>query len=97
MCVVLASEGYPGAMRTGDRIFGIDQARSVKGVTVVCAGVASAAGETAGAGTDALVTAGGRVLGVTGLGDTLSEARKLAYEARRVYPMGGHAPPSRHS
>jgi phosphoribosylamine---glycine ligase len=81
VCVVLASEGYPGAMRTGDRIFGLDQARWVKGVTVVSAGVASAIPGTDGAGTDALVTAGGRVLGVTGVGDTLSEARKLAYEA----------------
>jgi phosphoribosylamine--glycine ligase len=81
VCVVLASEGYPGPMRTGDRIFGLDQARSLKGVTVASSGVASATPGTAGAGTDALVTAGGRVLGVTGVGDTLSEARKLAYEA----------------
>jgi phosphoribosylamine---glycine ligase len=75
VCVVLTSEGYPGAYRTGDPIFGLEEARSVKGVTVVNAGVAST---TTG---DALVTAGGRVLGVTALGETLSEARKLAYDA----------------
>jgi phosphoribosylamine--glycine ligase len=73
VCVVLASEGYPEAVRTGDPIRGLEEARSIKGVTVVSAGVATAEGS--------LVTAGGRVLGITGLGDSLSEARKLAYEA----------------
>ncbi len=73
VCVVLASEGYPGAVRTGDRICGLDEAASVNSVSVAMAGVAS--------NEDALVTAGGRVLGVTGLGESLSEARKLAYEA----------------
>jgi phosphoribosylamine---glycine ligase len=73
VCVVLTSEGYPGAYRTGDPIFGLEEARSVKGVTVVSAGVASTP--------TALVTAGGRVLGVTAMGETLSEARKLAYDA----------------
>ncbi len=81
VCVVLASEGYPGEVRTGDRIFGIEEARCIKGVTIASAGVASAAGVPTCAGTEPLVTAGGRVLGVTGLGDSLSEARKLAYEA----------------
>jgi phosphoribosylamine--glycine ligase len=90
VCVVLASEGYPGEVRTGDPIFGLDEARSIKGVTVVNAGVASSPetssdtslrGEPATGEANALVTAGGRVLGVTGLGDSLSEARKLAYDA----------------
>ena len=89
VCVVLTSEGYPGAYRTGDPIFGLEEARSVKGVTVVSAGVASTP--------TALVTAGGRVLGVTALGETLSEARKLAYDAVARDPMGRYATPSRHS
>jgi phosphoribosylamine--glycine ligase len=71
--VVCAAEGYPAGPRTGDVISGIEDARSVEGVSVYCAGV----------GTDAdgaLVTAGGRVLNVCGRGPTLAEARARAYE-----------------
>ena len=72
--VVCASEGYPTSPRTGDRIWGLDAAAQVAGVTVFVAGV--------GAGSDcALVTAGGRVLTVTGRGPTVDEARHRAYEA----------------
>jgi phosphoribosylamine--glycine ligase len=72
--VVCAAEGYPGALRPGDVIKGLDAARRVEGVTVYCAGVA--------AGPDgALVTAGGRVLAVTAMGPTLRAARARAYEA----------------
>ena len=49
-----------------------------------------------GGGTDHFVTAGGRVLGVTGLGDSLSEARKLAYAACSSVPLDRHAPARRH-
>jgi phosphoribosylamine--glycine ligase len=71
--VVCASDGYPASPRTGDVIEGIEQARSLPGVSVYCAGV--------GAGADgALVTAGGRVLNVCGRGTTLAEARARAYE-----------------
>jgi phosphoribosylamine--glycine ligase len=72
--VVCAVEGYPMAPRTGDVIEGIDAARAVPGVRVFCAGVA--AGPHGG-----LLTAGGRVLTVTGLGPTLADARARAYEA----------------
>jgi phosphoribosylamine---glycine ligase len=72
--VVVAAEGYPAAVRTGDRIEGLEAARSVDGVTVFCAGVA--AGEDGG-----LVTAGGRVLEVVGRGPDLSTARARAYQA----------------
>ncbi len=73
--VVLASEGYPAAPRTGDVISGLDDAAGVEGVTVFHAG--TAAGERPGE----IRTAGGRVLNVTGLGPTLAEARARAYEA----------------
>lgn len=72
--VVCASEGYPTAPRVGDVIEGLDAARAVPGVSVFCAGV--------GAGPDGtLVTAGGRVLNVTGFGPTRQDARARAYEA----------------
>jgi phosphoribosylamine--glycine ligase len=72
--VVLASEGYPEAPRTGDVITGLDEARDEPGVTVFCAGVAvDARGR--------LVTAGGRVLDVTALGTTIAAARARAYAA----------------
>jgi phosphoribosylamine--glycine ligase len=71
--VVLASEGYPVAPRTGDVIEGMAEAEA-GGATVFCAGVA--------AGEDGrLVTAGGRVLAVTGYGPTVAAARDHAYRA----------------
>jgi phosphoribosylamine--glycine ligase len=71
--VVLASEGYPAAPRTGDPIAGLAEAEA-EGATVFCAGVA--AGPEGG-----LVTAGGRVLSVTGAGPTVADAREAAYRA----------------
>jgi phosphoribosylamine---glycine ligase len=73
VCVVLAAAGYPGRPRVGDVIEGVEDAERIEGVTVFHAGTAWDAGR--------LVTAGGRVLGVTGSADTLAEARKRAYEA----------------
>jgi phosphoribosylamine--glycine ligase len=72
--VVCASEGYPTAPRTGDRIEGLEAAASRSGVDVYCAGVAARPD-------GALVTAGGRVLDVTALGATVAEARSRAYAA----------------
>jgi phosphoribosylamine--glycine ligase len=72
--VVLASGGYPGDYETGKVITGIAEAESVPGVTVHHAG-------TAMRDDGALVTAGGRVLNVTALAPTLTEARVRAYEA----------------
>jgi phosphoribosylamine--glycine ligase len=70
--VVLASEGYPGSYPTGLPIVGVDEAEALEGVTVFHAGtVRDAAGR--------LVTAGGRVLTVTGTGGSLREARRQAY------------------
>ena len=73
VCVVMAAEGYPEPPRTGDVIEGLDRAAGLDGVTVFHAGTAHAGG---GAG---VVTAGGRVLGVTGLGGSIGEARDRAY------------------
>jgi len=70
--VVLAAEGYPLHPRTGDVIDGLDAADALAGVTVFRAGV----------GLDAQgrwVTAGGRVLNVTGLGPDIAAARATAY------------------
>jgi phosphoribosylamine--glycine ligase len=74
VAVVCASEGYPASPRTGDRITGLDAASDMVDVTVFAAGV--------GADPDGgLVTAGGRVLTVTGSGPTVDDARRRAYEA----------------
>ena len=70
--VVLASAGYPETSRSGDVIEGTDVADTLEGVQVVHAGTAL---DTQGR----LVTAGGRVLAVTGLGADLAEARARAY------------------
>ena len=69
-----AAEGYPGDVRTGDVIEGLEAARQVDGVTVFCAGVADG-------GDGRLVTAGGRVLDVVGRGPDVPQARARAYEA----------------
>jgi phosphoribosylamine---glycine ligase len=82
--VVCATENYPAAPRTGDRIQGLDAARSIDGVSVFCAGVR--AGDP---GDDALFTAGGRVLSVTALGATIGDARERAYRAVRCISWPG--------
>ncbi|WP_061961416.1 phosphoribosylamine--glycine ligase [Demequina flava] len=72
--VVLASHGYPESARKGDPITGADDADGIDGAHVLHAGTAiDENGE--------LVAAGGRVLSVIGRGETLADARALAYEA----------------
>jgi phosphoribosylamine--glycine ligase len=71
--VVIASGGYPGGYRTGLAIEGLELADAVEGVVVFHAGTAEHEGR--------VVTAGGRVLGVSALGETLADARARAYEA----------------
>lgn len=73
LCVVLAAQGYPGPVRSGDRIEGLQEAEALSDVLVFQAGVRAL-------GSD-LVTAGGRVISVVGLADSLSGARDKAYEA----------------
>jgi phosphoribosylamine--glycine ligase len=79
--VVLASEGYPVAPRTGDVIDGIAAAEAT-GAVVFCAGVAG------GEGGD-LVTAGGRILAVTATGPTVAAAREHAYRAADLISWPG--------
>jgi phosphoribosylamine---glycine ligase len=70
--VVLASRGYPASSSKGDEIHGLESAGSLD-VEVLHAGTAERDGK--------IVTAGGRVLNVTGIGSTPAEARDRAYEA----------------
>ncbi len=73
-CIVLASEGYPEKPRTGVPIHGLDDAAKIEGVTLHHAG-------TARSPDGSIVTAGGRVLGVTAVGADLEQARRRAYAA----------------
>ena len=73
VCVVMASGGYPGAYESGKVIRGLEEASQVSDVKVFHAGTTLQEGE--------VVTSGGRVLGVTALGDTLEQAISRAYEA----------------
>ena len=72
VCVVMASEGYPGSYEKGRTISGIADADAVDGVKVFHAGTAEKDGE--------VVNSGGRVLGVTALGDDIEGAIATAYE-----------------
>jgi phosphoribosylamine--glycine ligase len=82
--VVIAAAGYPTAPRGGDAITGLDVAAAVDGVEVFHAG-------TRHDSTGALVSAGGRVLSVTAVGDSLMQARSRAYDGvGRVGLQGGH-------
>ncbi len=81
-CVVLASRGYPEKPETGFAITGVDEANQMEGVTVFHAGAKR--GEDGG-----FVTAGGRVLGVTALGDSVSNAREKALAAADVIEFEG--------
>jgi phosphoribosylamine--glycine ligase len=73
VCVVMASSGYPGQYEKGKVITGLDEAARAKNVVVFHAG-------TSVRGSD-IVTSGGRVLGVTALGDTIPQAIEEAYQA----------------
>ena len=79
--VVLASAGYPASSSKGDVISGLDQAAAVDGVEVTHAGTARSKGD--------VVTAGGRVLNVTGIGPTAAEARRRAYDAAELIRFEG--------
>ena len=80
--VVLASAGYPASSSKGDVISGLDEAAALDGVEVTHAGTALDAD-------DRVVTAGGRVLGVTGFGRDAESARDRAYEAARLINFDG--------
>ena len=74
VCVVMSSGGYPGEYKKGHEITGIEDAEGLgDDVKVFHAGTGLRNGK--------LVNTGGRVLGVTALGETVADAQKLAYEA----------------
>ncbi len=73
VCVVIAAGGYPGPYAKGSVIHGLDEAEKLDRVVVFHAGTALRDGQ--------VVTAGGRVLGVTALGGDIPEAIRRAYEA----------------
>jgi phosphoribosylamine--glycine ligase len=79
VCVVLASRGYPASSSSGDAIGGLGDVPD--GVEVFHAGTAERDGE--------IVTAGGRVLGVTALGDDRDAARAAAYAAADMIGFAG--------
>ncbi len=87
VCVVLASEGYPGTYTTGFPIEGLD--RVPDGVEVFQAG-------TKLSDDGAVVTGGGRVLNVVGFGDDLAAARNRAYAGVKAHFIPGHAVSHRH-
>jgi phosphoribosylamine--glycine ligase len=79
--VVLASEGYPQSPVTGRALSGLDAAAAVDGVHLAHAATAAAEG--------GLITTGGRVLNVVGLGTTFAEARDRAYRALGAISLEG--------
>jgi phosphoribosylamine--glycine ligase len=83
VCVVMASQGYPGPYAKGKVINGLAEAARLPDVKVFHAGTAIE--------NKLVVTDGGRVLGVTALGETLAEAKRRAYEAvERIHFAGAH-------
>jgi len=81
VCVVLASEGYPGNYPKGRPISGLDAAARLPDVQVFHAGTALRQNQ--------VVTDGGRVLGVTARGPDVGEAIRRAYEAVRLIHFDG--------
>jgi phosphoribosylamine--glycine ligase len=81
VCVVMAAEGYPGAYEKGAPIRGIDEAEKLADVKVFHAGTARHG--------DRIVTNGGRVLGVTALGENVPAAKLRAYQAVKCIRWDG--------
>ncbi len=73
VCVVMASGGYPGDYEKGKKIVGLQEAQQLEDVIVFHAGTKDMDGD--------IVTNGGRVLGVTALGQTIRDAKEKAYRA----------------
>jgi len=81
VCVVMASEGYPGAYERGKAIRGLEEAARLPDVKVFHAGTALVDGQ--------IVTHGGRVLAVTALGNSISAAKLAAYTAVKCIRWDG--------
>jgi len=73
VCVVMASGGYPGDYQKGKKIVGLEESQQLEDVIVFHAGTKDMDGD--------IVTNGGRVLGVTALGQTIRDAKERAYRA----------------
>lgn len=82
VCVVLAAHGYPGEIRKGDRIHGIEEAARIDEVVVFQAG-------TSAHPEGGIQTNGGRVLNVTAVGKTLEDARQRVYTACELISYEG--------
>lgn len=81
ICVVMASEGYPGSYVKGHPIRGLDEADKLPDTKVFHAGTVQLGGQ--------VVTDGGRVLGVTALGSDVADAKRRAYEAVKCIRWNG--------
>lgn len=81
VCVVMASAGYPGPYETGHPIRGLDQASRLEWVKVFHAGTKRRE--------EQVVTDGGRVLGVTALGENLADAKRRAYQGVKCIRWDG--------
>lgn len=81
VCVVLAAQGYPGTYEKGKIISGLEEAVKVPNTYIFHAGTALKEGK--------IVTNGGRVLGVTALGDNIAEAINQAYKAVKKISWDG--------
>jgi phosphoribosylamine--glycine ligase len=81
VCVVLASKGYPDRAETGKPIVGLTEVTALKDVLVFHAGTREQEGR--------IVTAGGRVMGITALGDSIRSARRKAYDAVSMIEFDG--------
>ncbi len=81
VCVVMASEGYPGEYTKGHPIRGLAEADALADVKVFHAGTTPRGEE--------VVNDGGRVLGVTALGETIAHAKRRAYEAVKCIRWNG--------
>jgi phosphoribosylamine--glycine ligase len=81
VCVVLASQGYPGDYEKGKEIRGLEKAQELENATVFHAGTAFKDNRT--------VTAGGRVLGLTAWGASLKESLEKAYQMAQIIEFDG--------
>lgn len=81
VCVVMASEGYPAEYEKGKVIRGLDEAAQLANTKVFHAGTTTQDGQ--------VITDGGRVLGVTAIGDTIGEAKLNAYQAVKCIRWDG--------
>ena len=81
VCVVCTSGGYPGNYEKGKEISGLEEVAKIKDVVVFHAGTKKLAAK--------YVTNGGRVLGVTGLGNTIKDAIDKTYQAVQKINFAG--------